>query len=255
MTNCKNCNINFNGNFCSNCGQAANTNEINFKSILHEIEHGLLHIDKGMLYTTKELFHRPGHTIREYLEGKRIKHFKPIAYVLILSTIYVLLTKFSHKTTLIEKVFVVIANGQAEKSGGKLNFLIVFLDWMKNHYSYTTLIILPIISLASYLSFFKTKYNYFQHLILNSFIAGQRTVVFLLIFPFIYFIQDKEIINTINQFKIILGVVLNFWAYYQFFSSTKPLKKILLTILSHIVIVIIVFILISILTVVSNTIN
>lgn len=68
ITTCKNCNHNFKGNFCNNCGQTANTHEINFTSILHEIQHGIFHIDKGILYTSKELFRRPGHTIREYLD-------------------------------------------------------------------------------------------------------------------------------------------------------------------------------------------
>ncbi len=80
-TKCKNCNHDLKGNFCNNCGQTKETHEINFKSILHEIQHSIFHIDKGILYTTKELFIRPGLTIREYLHGKRVKHFKPFAYI------------------------------------------------------------------------------------------------------------------------------------------------------------------------------
>jgi len=78
--NCKNCNNLYDGNYCNHCGQSANTHEINFKSILHEVQHSLLHIDKGILYTTKELLLRPGKTISDYLNGKRVKHFKPFAF-------------------------------------------------------------------------------------------------------------------------------------------------------------------------------
>ncbi len=47
--NCKNCNQDLNGNYCSNCGQTADTHEINFKSILHEIQHSIFHIEKIMV--------------------------------------------------------------------------------------------------------------------------------------------------------------------------------------------------------------
>ncbi|MBC8155688.1 MAG: DUF3667 domain-containing protein [Bacteroidetes bacterium] len=76
---CQNCNSELNGNFCSHCGQSSNTHRLNFHFLWHDIQHGLLHIDKGILYTTKELFTRPGHSIREFLLGKRVKHFKPIS--------------------------------------------------------------------------------------------------------------------------------------------------------------------------------
>ena len=101
-THCKNCNHHLKGNFCSNCGQSANTHDINFGSIVHEIQHSVFHIDKGILYTTQQLFIRPGHTIREYIEGKRVKHFKPVAYILILSAIYTLIANVTHKTAYLE---------------------------------------------------------------------------------------------------------------------------------------------------------
>jgi Protein of unknown function (DUF3667) len=252
---CKNCNHNFKGKFCNQCGQTINTHEINFKSILHEVQHGILHIDKGILFTTKELFTRPGHTIREYLNGKRVKHFKPFAYIVILSTIYALLTRFSHKTTFLEEIFFGMTTGAKEKSKDNLNLFIDLFKWMANHYAYATLLIIPIISLASYLSFYKTKYNYFQHLILNSFVAGQRTVLFLLILPVVYFITDKEILIVIDDFKIVLGILLTFWTYYQFFSSTKPVKRIALTILTYFLIAVIFLTLITLIIVISKTLS
>jgi hypothetical protein len=233
-TTCKNCKNSFEGNFCNNCGQTSKTHEINFKSILHEIQHSIFHIDKGILFTTKELFQRPGQTIKEYLEGKRVKHFKPFAYIFILSTIYALLTKLSHKSTFLSDALEGFNNGlTGGKSESDFGLLGDLLLWMSNHYAYTTLLIIPIISFASYLCFSRTKYNYFQHLILNSFIAGQRTVVFLIILPFTYFITDKDINGTIDTIKAYLGICLTFWVYYQFFNSTKPFKRIFLTILTY----------------------
>src|SRR5208283_4811746 len=92
--NCLNCHHTLTGKYCSYCGQSAATHKINVHFLWHDIQHGLLHIDKGILYTTKELFTRPGHSIREFIEGKRVRHFKPISLVLVLAGIYGLLYHF-----------------------------------------------------------------------------------------------------------------------------------------------------------------
>src|SRR6478736_1543240 len=91
---CLNCNANLAGKFCSNCGQDSNTHRINSHFLWHDIQHGLTHVDKGMLFTIKELFTRPGNSIRQFLEGKRIKHFKPISLVIILAGAYGFLSHY-----------------------------------------------------------------------------------------------------------------------------------------------------------------
>ena len=237
-TSCKNCNHIFEGNFCNHCGQSADTHDINFHGILHEIQHSILHIDKGILFTTKELFTRPGHAIREYLYGKRIKHFKPFAYILLLSTIYALLTKISHKNTFVGQFLSGMTEGFSDNNENQPSLFLELLSWLKNHYAHTTLLFLPIISLASYLSFYKSKYNYFQHLILNAFIAGQRTVVFLLMLPAVYFITDETLNDGIDTFKVYIAIILISWSYYQFFNTIQPLKKILLIVLTFILMVV-----------------
>lgn len=57
---CKNCNHNFKGKFCNHCGQSADTHDINLHFLWHDIQHGLLHFDKGVLFTLKELFTSTG---------------------------------------------------------------------------------------------------------------------------------------------------------------------------------------------------
>lgn len=250
--NCKNCNHKLVGNFCNNCGQAANTHDINFKSIIYEIQHSIFHIDKGILYTTKSLLLRPGKTVRDYLNGKRVKHFKPFAYILVLSTIYALLVKISHKSTFIEEFFIGITEEGSEGSQTQFNLFIEILLWMKNHYAYTTLLLLPIISLASYFAFYKSRRNYFQHLILNSFAAGQRTAFYLLLMPFVYFVSDQDTNDIIENIKIIVGIGLTFWFYFQFFNSLQPLRRIAMIIIFYILLGLFVFALILILFSISR---
>lgn len=83
--NCLNCNHHLYSNFCSHCGQKASTHRFSISHLLtHEFLHGLMHIDKGILFTLKELFTRPGHSIREYIQGKRINHYHFLSLLLII---------------------------------------------------------------------------------------------------------------------------------------------------------------------------
>ena len=84
---CLNCGHSVHENFCARCGQKTDTHRIGWHYLWHDLPHSLFHLDKGFLYTAKELSLHPGKAIREFLDGKRVKHFRPLAYVLILGVI------------------------------------------------------------------------------------------------------------------------------------------------------------------------
>src|SRR6218665_3469561 len=94
MTKCKNCGNSFNENYCNQCGQSAKTKRINYEFLWEDIEHGLLHYDKGIGYSLKKLFKKPGYEIEDYIEGKRVGHFRPISMVIIMATVYALIYHF-----------------------------------------------------------------------------------------------------------------------------------------------------------------
>lgn len=235
MISCKNCNHTIEGNYCSNCGQSAHIHSLGFTYFLHEIQHSLLHVDKGILFTTKELFSRPGRTINEYIAGKRVNHFKPFAYLFIMSSLYVLISHllkledFDTKISFELSPDTVSSKADSQKTQ---NFILTVKDiihWIRNHYAYSNLMILPVLSLASFLAFKKRGYNYFEHLILNTFLAGQRTVFFLLFLPIFYFFKGSSSSDTIELIKNIFNSILIFWTFNQFFHSNKWTKNLLLT--------------------------
>lgn len=230
-TTCKNCNQNFTGHFCNNCGQSADTHEINFKYFWHEVQHGLLHIDKGILYTTKQLFTIPGNTIREYINGKRVSHFKPIAFAFLLSTIYGLIFHYSNDTTSFDDVSKTFSEIDSENKKNNYGFLKMIFNWLGAHYAYGTLLLIPFFSVASYWAFRKSRYNYFKHLILNTFISGQRTIIYIVLVPFMALLKNKETIEIFGNIEMCTDIILIFWTYIQFFNNNSKLKSFFLTFL------------------------
>lgn len=235
---CKNCDTQFEGKFCCNCGQAASTKRLDIKSVWHDIQHGLLHIDKGVFYTLIQLFTRPGHSIREYLEGKRIKHFKPLSLVIILATIYALLNHYLHidlvednKNTISFKIFGLGVDFQITQGQNK-PLVAEIKDYIETHFALFQLLFLPFFAGASMLAFRKKGYNYIEHLVINAFLRGQALIFGMLLLPFVYF----GIISSELNYNILLLLQISsiIWAFIQLFNAdTKAwvVKRSLLVVL------------------------
>jgi hypothetical protein len=169
-TACKNCTTSYQGHYCPQCGQSSHTDKITLHYLLHDIPHSVFHIDKGFFYTLKWMFKNPGLAIKEFLAGKRVNHFRPVAYVILLSTICTVLTNFLHGLSIDEL--------QRQYPDQRFNKEILF--WNK-YISLLIFIQIPILSFVTWLSFRKREYNYWEHIIANMFLAAQLNVLLLLI--------------------------------------------------------------------------
>lgn len=230
IVTCKNCTNRFDGNFCNLCGQSAHTHAINSQFIVHEIQHGLVHVDRGFFYTIRELFTRPGHTIRDYIDGKRVNHFKPLAFLLIISTLYAFLSHLLNDRTYIESAMLGFKSVPDAKNAPTPYPAV---DWILAHYAYTSLLIIPLSALASYIAFIKARRNYFQHLVLNAFQWGQVAVFHIGYLFFTYIVNRNSPSYVLDYIEITIGFLLTYWTYYQFFDSLSGGRKFLLTVATY----------------------
>ena len=152
--NCKNCGEVILGKYCGNCGQASKVEKITLATLSRDFSEDILQVNKGFFYTVVELFTRPGHSIREYLDGKRKIHYRPITYLVVLSTIYFLVAKLTGSNTWINDAIEGFAHG-AKDTHGESN-IPAAVSFMADNYAYTTLLLLPVFALASFISFPKT---------------------------------------------------------------------------------------------------
>jgi len=76
MIVCQNCGSEGDQKYCPGCGQALQIERISINSLLHEVAHTFWHLEKGFLYTLKELAINPGTTQRKYLSGIRLRYQK-----------------------------------------------------------------------------------------------------------------------------------------------------------------------------------
>ncbi len=87
---CKNCGHSFAGNFCPQCGQDAKVGPLRVVDIPKNIFGAFFNIDGGFGSTLRQLVTRPGYLIRDFLQGKRARYFRPFQTLFVLAAIYIL---------------------------------------------------------------------------------------------------------------------------------------------------------------------
>lgn len=225
---CKNCEAIVISKFCSNCGQNSNVSKITISKLLQDLTESIFQFNSGLLFTLKELFTRPGNSIQEYLLGKRKNHFKPIAYVLVFSTIYFLITRMTSQNTWVDDLISGFFKGAYDtEEAGKLPKIVA---WFANNYAYTTLLLIPIFSLASYLSFRKYETNYLEHIVLNCYTTGHQAICYT-IFSLLNAIVD---FYYLELFPALIATAYIFWVFSQFFDKENRFTNFLRSILTYI---------------------
>jgi len=193
---CINCNNEHYEKFCPNCGEKSTVSRITFASIFNAALATVTNMDKGFLFNVKNLFLRPNEVVNSYILGKRKNIFNPISYLIITVTIYLIveaMLKVPVETTKIESA--VFDFGY---EAGK---------FMKRYFKYFWILSIIWLSISTKLMF--KKYNYAEHLAINSFVIGQATLVGLIAYiPFRFLL----VFNPIIYISII-------WMTYEIFKS------------------------------------
>ncbi len=183
------------------------------------MQHGLFHFDKGILYTIKLLFTNPGKTIREFIAGKRVKHFKPISFVIVLATVYGLLYNYLHLNPGVS-----FSDEKGRKAFEMVN------QWITNHYALSSVIMLPIYSLATYFVFKKQGYNFIEHFVINAFLSGQRLLIHIALLPLWYYNNGSMSVKFISTFVDFLFFV---WGFSTLFSALGKFRSIFKSLLAY----------------------
>lgn len=215
--NCLNCNFEINSNFCPNCGQKTSVHQYSVKHFIeHDLVHGVLHVDKGILYTIKMLFTSPGHSIREFLQGKRVNIFNFVTLLVLIIAVSHFLSSYSS---------IKMSDIMPDSSG----FMKEFENMSRKNPKIILLMTIPFYSIITFFWFKKAKLNLTEHFVLNSYKTAGELLIMIL------FTLITTIYTNIVNLRIILAVIslisyfYTIWFYRQFFSAYGYSKKALVT--------------------------
>lgn len=75
-------------NYCPQCGQENNHNQLSFATIVQDFFHNYLSFDSKFTNSLLPFFFRPGKLTRLFVEGKRMSYVHPIRLYLIISLVF-----------------------------------------------------------------------------------------------------------------------------------------------------------------------
>lgn len=225
-TICKNCGNPVERKFCPDCGQSASVGRVNLRTILNEFAHGVVHVDKGILYTARELTLRPGQTIRNYFDGKRALLFKPFGYLVLFTSVYLFISHLSGQALTNIRVGSVDESEAGVLLSERTDVIMGFLE---NNFSLLTFCSIPFFSLITFAFFRRAGFNYGEHLIMNSYIHGHSTLVSILLIPLYRILPDGVLLILLQV--LLLGIVVYMVA--SVFDKYKMWKRILYSFLVY----------------------
>ena len=211
MPKCINCGYEGTGKYCANCTQPYQIKRITISSLIHEVLHFFTHVDKGFLYTLKQLAIHPGKMQKKYLAGERVRHQKPFSMFFLCATITALAiywtTRPAHEVSPFDET--------------RIHFY-------RHYYVITQALLIPYYSLVVWLLFHNKRFNYAESLVLFAY-----TVAFALLLVIL-----PNLINLIpHNFKTeiveipLLAVYLT-WTNLNFFNDQPAWTVIIKSILS-----------------------
>lgn len=203
---CLNCNAATENNFCSICGQKNSTHRFSLKHfIVHDFIHGVFHLDKGFLFTVKELFTRPGHSIREFIQGKRVNYFNYFTLIVLIYAIGHFLGKIPQVT--LGEIF---ENTESFRGKAKLH---------KEFGKYIILAGIPIYAFISYLIFLRSRQNYTEHLVMTMYFTSAIVVFNYIPVITTLFTSSIKTVSFMIVGVTILECLYYFWFFSQYFST------------------------------------
>lgn len=216
---CKNCQHEIAINFCSNCGQKK-AKRIDHTYIKDEIQYTVFHMNKGFFYSIKKILRNPGKTAREFIDGNRVNHYKPLLLLFVISGISAFIANtFIHPAEIMDAYFKSQNNSAFNYDGAGV---------MANMYKYQSLMMLaslPFMAFFTWLTFKKWGYNYYENIVQNAFfMICVQTLSILIIAPLQYLLKDNlalfMLIPTIITFLLMFGV--GMWFFVEFYNNQAP---------------------------------
>ena len=193
MIVCQNCGSEGDQKYCPGCGQALQPERISINSLLHEVAHTFWHLEKGFLYTLKELAISPGTTQRKYISGIRVRYQKPFPLFAISVTFCALALFFIYRN----------APNQSEQF------------FYKHYFFMVQAAMLPLFALITYILFKSRNLFYAEALVMNVYLLGFTSVCIVPINALSFFLPNL----FISLFEVILLITYNIWTNLNFFKG------------------------------------
>jgi len=188
--------------------------------------------NKGFLYTILKLLSRPGHSVREYIQGRRVQMVDFIGLLFFVLIIGAILKEIFPTELTIEDI---IPDNNTSK-----DLVRQLIDFVRGNQKLFYIIWVPFFALSTTLFFRKkSKQNYAENLVLNFYNITAGIFIMIVVTNLLKIISpnDLEILKFVTKKSFFIFFAYSTWFYYQYFSffGYKKLNLFIRSILTYIV--------------------
>lgn len=238
---CLNCANPVTENFCGSCGQKK-YKRIDKKYIWDELQYTVFHTNKGLLYSVKNILKNPGKTAKEFIEGNRVNHYKPILLVFVLSGLATFIS-----FTILNLQETMSAFFSTQDTNSKL--MSKAMSLITSYNSLLMLLLVPIFAFITKIAFRKWGNNYYEHVVMNAYILSFYTLIGIIaVYPIAFFFRHSPtVFYNINLLSLLIIPVILLWFFKEFYNE-KPLKSIIIKVIGVLGLTVLGYIILFILT-------
>ena len=250
-TKCLNCGHTFKGQFCPHCGQKAKTKRLQFVELFKNCIGPFVGGDSKVMNTCRDLFFRPGHMVRNYLLGKRIRYYNPLQMFVYVITAYAIISYVLGVSTSIFDDLADFDFDMAEKTTEytSLGYLAKCAKAIYSNKLYGTFFI-SLLAIFPYRLLFRTKFqrldgamlplNLTEQFYTQMFLSCLHTMISIILLPVCLISGTEDIVEDAYQIATSVYVVV----MYKQLLGIGWLKSILLNFLAIIQAVLLLLVLI-----------
>lgn len=247
---CKNCETEFRGNYCPNCGQKSNTERLSIRTAILQSVGSIVSMERGFVRTALELFYRPGYLMRDYIEGKRADYHKPFSMLFVLATLHIVVHYIFYGNSGFQSSGFETDVNEAAELGPLVEAIMSFANYMVNNQALSTLLFILILIVPNWLVFKMTSYgknlNLAEHFYIMLFVGCQLLLFNIFMIPYNRFFNEEESLMVfVSGYSLMFGI----WDFSQLYQIKKR-KSLCLFCLTSLLALIIFILLISLVIVI-----
>ena len=237
---CHNCETDFKGNYCFNCGQSNSANKrLVFSNLIKDFFDNTFNLHKGFFYTFWSLLIRPGQVSKSYIQGRRKTYTNPTRYLVIALAALATMNYWAQTNDVINNQYFEGYSFLSEELNNSMRIwdLKLLTDWTL----LGNLLEALVFPFGFYWLFRKLSYNYSELLTFSFYLISNSIFIAILLAGL-----PKLIADYYAPVFFVFGAILLYYAYalLSFFNEIRLIKRILLVILGLVIFFILRFFLI-----------
>jgi hypothetical protein len=209
--------------FCAGCGQRTDTARLSLSDVARELMHSFVNVERGPLAFARTLLLRPGGVARDYVQGRRRRHYGPFATLVVIVGVTALLINVAAYPALSQ-------DGLPSRPTALL----------QSHFNLLLLVQLPLLGVLGALVFADARLTLAEHMVLAAYVLSVRAAVIAVIAGSA-FLASTPPPGPLSTFAFwVAWYVYYGWAASQFYAGRRAavwLRGMLVAALGHAAIV------------------